>query len=99
MKKDLKERLQGEKELKASYEKEIKEYEKKIAQMQKFIEMRKGAIKVEEKIIANIEDEMKKEIETNYAPYKSYSLCNGEDRKGWIMQHKNSCRESDKGTR
>ena len=27
-----------------------------------------------------------REVKTNYAPYKSYSFCDGNDRKGWTMR-------------
>ena len=37
-----------------------------------------------------------KKIKTNYGQFKSYALCNGNDKKGWIMKTKDSCRESDK---
>lgn len=40
---------------------------------------------------------MKKEIKTNYrAGRYGYPLCNGEERKGWMMKLKESCRETDK---
>ena len=37
---------------------------------------------------------MKKEIKTNYAPFKTYALCNGNNKEGWLLKIKNSCRES-----
>lgn len=36
-----------------------------------------------------------KEIKTNYEKGRfSYPMCNGQDKKGWIMKLKNDCRES-----
>ena len=43
--------------------------------------------------------EMKKMVEsvkTNYGEWKSYSLCDGNNREGWTMQLKKSCGETDK---
>lgn len=38
---------------------------------------------------------MEKEIKTNYRKGRySFPMCNGEDRKGWTMKIKESCRES-----
>lgn len=37
-----------------------------------------------------------KDIKTNYAPYKTYALCDGNNRKGWAMELKKNCRETDK---
>ena len=39
---------------------------------------------------------MEKEIKTNYRKERyEYPICNGEDRKGWTIKLKDSCRESD----
>ena len=37
-----------------------------------------------------------KEIKTNYKPFRSYPLCDGNNREGWRMKLKNDCRESNK---
>lgn len=37
-----------------------------------------------------------KEVKTNYLEFASYRLCNGNDKKGYIMKLKSNCRESNK---